>query len=188
MLALEASMERERCALRDRQVRLHSVHTDLELDLPPSIHLPDGEEIPYGSSSRLRIRDIEQESEIYRECIRAPPNKTIEQSDTILPYRSSSTGLLSLSSSTTSSSNSSSDWGNVVRCHSMSSSRYNAAIPPVILPTPVSRNHHRQVSAGLSRITMVPCLTDHRSSTSSSSSATTEKNPSIEKPLPTFRT
>lgn len=62
MLALEASMERERCALHDRQVRLHSVHTDLGLDLPTSIHLPDGEEIPYGSSTRLHIRDAEQVS------------------------------------------------------------------------------------------------------------------------------
>lgn len=62
MLALDASMERERCALRDRQVRLHSVTTDIGLDLPPSIHLPDGEEIPYGSSSRLHIRDPEQVS------------------------------------------------------------------------------------------------------------------------------
>lgn len=56
-------MERERCALRDRQVRLHSVRTDLELDLPTSIHLPDGEEIPYGSSTRLHIRDAEQVSQ-----------------------------------------------------------------------------------------------------------------------------
>lgn len=62
MLALEASMERERCALHDRQVRLHSVHTDLGLDLPTSIHLPDGEELPYGSSTRLHIRDAEQVS------------------------------------------------------------------------------------------------------------------------------
>ena len=49
-------------AQRDRQIRLHSVHTDLELDLPPSIALPDGEEIPYGSSTRLHIRDSEQVS------------------------------------------------------------------------------------------------------------------------------
>lgn len=47
-------------AERDRQIRLHSVHTDLMLDLPPSIALPDGEEIPYGASKRLHIRDSEQ--------------------------------------------------------------------------------------------------------------------------------
>lgn len=60
MLALQAGMERNLGAQRDRQIRLHSVHTDLELDLPPSIALPDGEEIPYGSSTRLHIRDSEQ--------------------------------------------------------------------------------------------------------------------------------
>ncbi|XP_026676701.1 uncharacterized serine-rich protein C215.13-like [Diaphorina citri] len=53
-------MDRELGAQRDRQIRLASVHTDLSLDLPPSIPLPDGEEIPYGSSSRLHIRDSEQ--------------------------------------------------------------------------------------------------------------------------------
>lgn len=51
---------RELAAQRDRQVRLHSVHHDLQIDLPPSIRLPDGEEIPYGSSRHLRIRDAEQ--------------------------------------------------------------------------------------------------------------------------------
>lgn len=54
------AMSRELAAQRDRQVRLRSVHTDLELDLPPSITLPDGEELPYGSSARLHIRDAEQ--------------------------------------------------------------------------------------------------------------------------------
>lgn len=44
----------------DRQVRLHSVRTDLELDLPPRIHLPDGEEYPYGSMAKLHLRNPEQ--------------------------------------------------------------------------------------------------------------------------------
>ncbi|KAL1129281.1 hypothetical protein AAG570_013810 [Ranatra chinensis] len=74
-------------AERDRQVRLHSVHVDLELDLPPSIPLPDGEEIPYGSSTRLHIRDSEQESEIYQKCIRAPPNRTVFEGESPPPYR-----------------------------------------------------------------------------------------------------
>lgn len=47
------------CAV-DRAVRLAAVSTDLQLDLPPSIALPDGEEFPYGSSTRLHIRDPEQ--------------------------------------------------------------------------------------------------------------------------------
>jgi hypothetical protein len=53
-------LSHEMAARRDRQVRLHSVQTDLELDLPPNIPLPDGEEVPYGSSMRLQIRDNEQ--------------------------------------------------------------------------------------------------------------------------------
>lgn len=63
MLALQPGMDRlnyELAAQRDRLVRLQSVHTDLSLGLPPSIPLPDGEEIPYGSSIRLKIRDPEQ--------------------------------------------------------------------------------------------------------------------------------
>lgn len=63
MLALQPGMDRlshELSAQRDRQVRLQSVETDIALDLPPSIQLPDGEELPYGSSTRLHIRDPEQ--------------------------------------------------------------------------------------------------------------------------------
>jgi hypothetical protein len=53
-------LSHEMAVRRDRQVRLHSVQTDLRLDLPPNIALPDGEEVPYGSSTRLQIRDNEQ--------------------------------------------------------------------------------------------------------------------------------
>lgn len=50
---------RELAATRDRQGRLHPVHTDIAINLPPSIALPDGEDHPF-SSSRLQIRDPEQ--------------------------------------------------------------------------------------------------------------------------------
>lgn len=50
---------RELGAARDRQVRLHAVHTDLTINLPPSITMPDGEDHPF-SNSRLHIRDPEQ--------------------------------------------------------------------------------------------------------------------------------
>lgn len=73
MLALQAGMERNLGAQRDRQIRLHSVHTDLELDLPPSIALPDGEEIPYGSSTRLHIRDSEQVNHLIYILMTHPP-------------------------------------------------------------------------------------------------------------------
>lgn len=50
---------RELAATRDRQVRLHTVHTDIAINLPPSIAMPDGEEHTF-TSSRLHIRDSEQ--------------------------------------------------------------------------------------------------------------------------------
>uniref|UniRef100_A0A0K8T8Y2 Uncharacterized protein n=1 Tax=Lygus hesperus TaxID=30085 RepID=A0A0K8T8Y2_LYGHE len=120
-------------AERDRQVRLHSVTTDLALDLPPSIPLPDGEEIPYGSSTRLHIRDTDQESEIYQKCIRAPPNRTVFEGEALPPYRASPVPQ---------------DW------HHLHQHRY----PPVQVP-PVSVPRSRQ---RLSALTMVPCLTDSR--------------------------
>ncbi|XP_052129550.1 protein TMEPAI-like [Frankliniella occidentalis] len=79
------------CAV-DRAVRLAAVSTDLQLDLPPSIALPDGEEYPPGASARLHIRDPEQESEIYQKCVRPPPNKTVYDGESPPPYRPSSAG------------------------------------------------------------------------------------------------
>lgn len=113
---------RELAATRDRQVRLHAVHTDIAINLPPSIALPDGEDHPF-NNSRLHIRDSEQESEIYQKCIKPPPNRTVLESESPPPYRSSSAGLLG---SIGSSSSGSSDWSGgsaplVMRCHSMSS-------------------------------------------------------------------
>lgn len=66
-----------------------------------------------------------QESEIYQKCIRPPPNRTVLESESPPPYRSSSAGLLG-SIGSSSSTSSSTDWSGgsaplVVRCHSMSS-------------------------------------------------------------------
>jgi len=122
MLALQPGMDRlshELSVQRDRHVRLQSVQNDLALDLPPSISLPDGEEIPYGSSTRLQIRDQEQESEIYQKCIRPPPNRTVFDGESPPPYRSSSAGVLATDWSTGSSSSAGSG-SLVVRCHSIS--------------------------------------------------------------------
>lgn len=122
MLALHQGMDRlshELSAQRDRQVRLQSVETDIALDLPPSIQLPDGEELPYGSGNRLHIRDPEQESEIYQKCVRPPPNRTVLYGESPPPYRSSSAGLLASDWSSGSSSGS----GGLLRCHSMSASQ-----------------------------------------------------------------
>ena len=47
-------------AAAQRAERNLSVKRDIALDLPPCPALPDGEERPYGSSTRLRIRDHDQ--------------------------------------------------------------------------------------------------------------------------------
>ncbi|KAM6148392.1 low-density lipoprotein receptor class A domain-containing protein 4 [Erethizon dorsatum] len=49
-----------------------------ELDLPPTISLADGEEPPpYLGARALRLRDPEQQRELSRESVRAPPNRTV---------------------------------------------------------------------------------------------------------------
>ncbi|XP_050429211.1 uncharacterized protein LOC126838653 [Adelges cooleyi] len=134
----------------DRQVRLHSVRTDLELDLPPRIHLPDGEEYPYGSMAKLHLRNSEQEREIYQKCIRGPPNRTIWPSASDCsgklsqqPHRSSSTSGLTLSGS-------SSEMDSVLRCNSMTSRCLSKAT--MGFPSAVDDIQ------SLSSLTMVPCL------------------------------
>lgn len=71
---------------RERQIRLQSVQAELDSLYPPSISLPDGEEYPYGALRHLHLRNAEQESELLRECIRPPPNRTIYESESPPPY------------------------------------------------------------------------------------------------------
>ncbi|XP_020377492.1 low-density lipoprotein receptor class A domain-containing protein 4-like [Rhincodon typus] len=55
-----------------------------EIDLPPTISLSDGEEPPpYQRLCTLQLRDPEQQLELNRESVRAPPNRTIFDSDLI---------------------------------------------------------------------------------------------------------
>ncbi|KAH7977347.1 hypothetical protein HPB49_000783 [Dermacentor silvarum] len=71
-----SAAERQRAALaaaRDAQVRAASVRTDLALELPPTVALP--EEHPLAGS--VRLRDADQEQELYGACVRAPPNRTV---------------------------------------------------------------------------------------------------------------
>lgn len=113
---------------RDRLVRLQSVHTDLRLDLPPAIALPDGEEFPY-SGTFLQIRDTEQQSEIYRECIKPPPNRTIFDG-VDRHHCCSSTGLLPQKSPTTTIVAIERDWNSsplVTRSHRTEQSRKKQA-------------------------------------------------------------
>lgn len=73
-------------APRDRFHRFQPTYPYLqhEIDLPPTISLSDGEEPPpYQGPCTLQLRDPEQQLELNRESVRAPPNRTIFDSDLI---------------------------------------------------------------------------------------------------------
>lgn len=56
------------------------------IDLPPTICLSDGEEPPpYQGPCTLQLRDPEQQMELNRESVRAPPNRTVFDSHPINP-------------------------------------------------------------------------------------------------------
>ncbi|XP_015919056.1 protein TMEPAI isoform X2 [Parasteatoda tepidariorum] len=79
-------------AHQDQLVRLHSIQTDLALNLPHSIALPDGEEGPHCDSKLLKLHNPDQHAEITRSFIRPPPNRTVPDGNTIPPFRSNSVG------------------------------------------------------------------------------------------------
>ena len=54
-----AGPARAAAGLAQHHLRLQSVARDTELDLPPSLPLPDGEEFP-GTANRIHIRTAEQ--------------------------------------------------------------------------------------------------------------------------------
>ncbi|XP_029287452.1 protein TMEPAI-like [Cottoperca gobio] len=59
------------------------------IDLPPTICLSDGEEPPpYQGPCTLQLRDPEQQMELNRESVRAPPNRTVYDSHPLHPSRS----------------------------------------------------------------------------------------------------
>lgn len=69
---------------RDRFHRFQPTYPYLQhqIDLPPTISLSDGEEPPpYQGPCTLQLRDPEQQLELNRESVRAPPNRTIFDSD-----------------------------------------------------------------------------------------------------------
>ncbi|XP_029358365.1 protein TMEPAI isoform X2 [Echeneis naucrates] len=56
------------------------------IDLPPTISLSDGEEPPpYQGPCTLQLRDPEQQMELNRESVRAPPNRTVFDSHLLDP-------------------------------------------------------------------------------------------------------
>ncbi|KAJ8273452.1 hypothetical protein GJAV_G00101780 [Gymnothorax javanicus] len=69
---------------RDRLGRFQPTYPYLqhEIDLPPTIALSDGEEPPpYLGPCKLQLRDPEQQMELNRESVRAPPNRTVYDSE-----------------------------------------------------------------------------------------------------------
>ncbi|XP_061839118.1 low-density lipoprotein receptor class A domain-containing protein 4-like isoform X1 [Nerophis lumbriciformis] len=71
---------------RDRFSRFQPTYPFLQhqINLPPTISLSDGEEPPpYQGPCTLQLRDPEQQMELNRESVRAPPNRTIYDSDLI---------------------------------------------------------------------------------------------------------
>ncbi|KAG9355381.1 hypothetical protein JZ751_000219 [Albula glossodonta] len=71
---------------RDRFSRFQPTYPYLqhEIDLPPTIALSDGEEPPpYLGPCKLQLRDPEQQMELNRESVRAPPNRTVYDSELI---------------------------------------------------------------------------------------------------------
>ncbi|XP_068451874.1 protein TMEPAI isoform X2 [Clinocottus analis] len=60
------------------------------IDLPPTICLSDGEEPPpYQGPCTLQLRDPEQQMELNRESVRAPPNRTVFDSHPVHPSSAS---------------------------------------------------------------------------------------------------
>lgn len=76
--------------MQQRLCRLQPTYPYLQqeiIDLPPIICLSDGEELPpYKGTCNLQLRDPEQQLELSRASVRAPPNRTIFDSDFIDIY------------------------------------------------------------------------------------------------------
>ncbi|KAL6419688.1 hypothetical protein ACFW04_001859 [Cataglyphis niger] len=166
-------------AARDRAIRADSVRQDLALNLPPRLELPDGEEHPYAHSD-LHLRNPEQESEIYQKCVRAPPNRTVFDSESPPPYRtpplSSSqhihTGLLDLPGDRISRSQSPSSSNLLLNTARSMFKMFPSHTTPSSTSVPVSKPPFSSYSesnsnvssnlssSNLSNITVVPCETD----------------------------
>lgn len=75
--------------------RVLEMSGNAEVEYPASIKLPDGEEQPYGITTCWQLHDAEHDSEVRRQCIRPPPNRTVHDIESPPRYRSNSMLLLS---------------------------------------------------------------------------------------------
>lgn len=79
--------------LREHQRRLKSVEVDTKLNYPTSVcRSKDGEEGYANSQRQLQFSNCNRDS--MRNCIVPPPNRTLPQSESPLPNRSHSVGVL----------------------------------------------------------------------------------------------
>ena len=86
-------IEQEVALQRERQIRLHGIQMDMELNLPPSVQISeDGEEGYLRSQRHLKLSC--DKNVFRRESIRPPPNKIVCQGDSPPAYRSNSVSKL----------------------------------------------------------------------------------------------
>ncbi|KAF7992972.1 hypothetical protein HCN44_005753 [Aphidius gifuensis] len=84
-----SSRLRARATAHDQDIRSADVQRNIEINYPPIIEHPGGEDY-FGQNDRIQLRDTEQYEEILRTCVSAPPNKTVSDAQSPPRYRSRS--------------------------------------------------------------------------------------------------
>ncbi|XP_029551003.1 protein TMEPAI-like isoform X2 [Salmo trutta] len=133
---------------RERLARFQPTYPYLPnpiIDLPPTISLSDGEEPPpYQGPCTLQLRDPEQQMELNRESVRAPPNRTVYDShllDTSLcPPPSLNSGVSTTTVATAAQAYSSRVEG--------APPTYSEVIGHYYHPSSLLRHHHQTSSGG----------------------------------------
>lgn len=79
-----AHLEQQIALMRERHTLLQSARTGMEIGLPPSVHISQDGEEGYAESQKQLAHHSKQE--IYQQCFRPPPNKTVYDKDSPPPY------------------------------------------------------------------------------------------------------
>ncbi|KAK2725264.1 hypothetical protein QYM36_001644 [Artemia franciscana] len=88
--------------LREKATVMKAAQNDTVSNLPHSVLMPDGEELPPGSFTHAQIRCSNQENELINPCLRPPPNRTVfSDTSSSPPSRSHSCGALEEEKNTT---------------------------------------------------------------------------------------